>query len=102
MCYGAGEYVHIKHRLKVNPLTVFDLFLSVLIAIPVTIIIWLGWRIPLLDHASLHTHTHIHSLSLVVVMMKAKEFKTKIYSHAHSLILSLSLSLGVDLCTQLD
>ena len=40
-----------------NPLTVFDLFLSVLIAIPVTIIIWLGWRIPLLDHASLHTRT---------------------------------------------
>ena len=42
---------------------VFDLFLPVLIAIRVTIIIWLGWRIPLLDHASLHSHndTHTHS-----------------------------------------
>ena len=38
-----------------------------------------GWRIPLLDHASLHTHTHTltYALSLVlVVMMRSKELKT--------------------------
>ena len=73
-------------ELMVNPalsrylcLPVFDFFLSVLIAIPVTIIIWLGWRIQLLDHASLHIHNHTitHSLSLVlVVVMKSKELKT--------------------------
>ena len=46
----------------------FDLFLSVLIAIPVTMIIWLGWRIPRLDHASLHSHNHTltHSHTLLI------------------------------------
>ena len=51
----------------------------------------LEWRIPLLDHASLHCHTATHSLSLVlVVMIKPKELKIKI-SHTHSLILPHSL-----------
>ena len=39
---------------------------------------WLGWRIQLLDHASLHTHNHTltYPLSLVLVdMMRSKEFK---------------------------
>ena len=52
--------------------------LSVLISIPVTITIWLGWRIQLLDHASLRTHNHTltYPVSLaLVVMMRSKEIK---------------------------
>ena len=66
---------HVLREVTLYPFT--PVFAS--LSIPVTTIIWLGWRIQLLGHASLHTHNHTrtHSLSLVlVVMMRSKEFKT--------------------------
>ena len=53
----------------------------------------LGWRIQLLDHASLHTPnlTLTHSISRVPVFDGIDGIQDlKIYSHAHSLILCIA------------
>ena len=48
-------------ELKTNISHTHSLVLSQTFAIPVTIVMWLGWRIPLLDHASSHSHHHSDS-----------------------------------------